>query len=33
LEREAETKDYTVRVVLYTSAENTSKEAEKKKRR
>ena len=29
-EREAETKHYTVRVVLYTSAENTSKEAEKK---
>jgi hypothetical protein len=29
-EEEAETKDYTVRVVLYTSAENTSKEAEKK---
>ena len=27
---EAETKDYTVRVVLYTSAENTSKEEEKK---
>ena len=27
---EAETKDYSVRVVLYTSAENTSKEAEKK---
>ena len=26
---EAETKDYSVRVVLYTSAENTSKEAEK----
>ena len=27
---EAETKDYSVGVVLYTSAENTSKEAEKK---